>query len=555
MNKQRLVLPLLRTVFGIARLRPGQQEVIDKVLAGQDTLAIMPTGGGKSLCYQLPAKILRGLTVVVSPLISLMKDQLDKLHGYGMRAAQVNSSIAREEEEQALRAIEQGELEILFCTPERLVSPEFIALLARQRVALVVVDEAHCISRWGHDFRPAYLELGAALEALGRPPVLAMTATATDEVVADIGTQLGRPNLALINTGVYRANLRYRVIQETNEHDKLAQMLALVRQCAGAGIVYTATVKAALQGYAMLRADGASVALYHGKLGAAQRKQAQDSFMQGRSRVMVATNAFGMGIDKRDIRFVIHAQLPASVDAYYQESGRAGRDGQRADCLLLYLQEDKRTQQYLLISHYPDAQQLKAVLGMAQELLARGPASVAALQEHVGMRANALRVCLKLLKQGRLLRQNRKLEYLPTGRQASAGQFATLAQLYRDKHERDRMALDQMVAYAQSGHCRWKIILDYFSDAPPGFERCGACDNCLHPLTVQAAPPERIGAATASGSGGPTPTAPCRFEPGARVRVPKFDVGTVVRTDGDKVTIAFARFGTRVFLCDHVAPA
>jgi ATP-dependent DNA helicase RecQ len=547
---------LLRSVFGIEHLRDGQQRVIDSVLDGKDTLAIMPTGSGKSLCYQIPARILPGMTIVVSPLISLMKDQLEKLEQLGIHAAQVNSSLTREEEAAALEAIAASTCEIVFCTPERLAQPEFVALLKQVAIDLVVIDEAHCISQWGHDFRPAYIEMAGALEALGRPPVLALTATATDEVVEDIGKQLGRPRMNMINTGIYRPNLRYGVIQVTNEDQRHAEALRLVRENEGVGIVYAATVKAAEQMHAILEEAGESVTLYHGRLPASERKANQDLFMSGARRVMVATNAFGMGIDKPDTRFVIHLQMPANLEAYYQESGRAGRDGKDAACTLLFFQDDKRVQQFFLVKHYPSAEDLKAVYEAARELGQEGAVTTEALSARLEqVHLAKLKVCLKLLKDGKLLRQNRRLEYTLTALEPKAALFDALAEVYVQKQERDREALEQMVSYAVSGFCRWKLLLDYFGDDAPGFEKCCRCDNCLNPPLQMLSEDIEIRDDEFDREPEPGEPAPPPFEQGARVRVPRYDEGVVLSVAGDQVTIEFPDQEVRTFLARYVEPA
>jgi len=336
---------LLRRTFRLRRLRPGQREVVDSVLAGRDTLAIMPSGAGKSLCYQLPALKMRGTTVVVSPLIALMKDQSDKLEEHGVDAAAVNSALSARERREALRRIRERDADFIFTTPEQLENPEFLKKLKAAPIDLFVVDEAHCITQWGHDFRPAYAGLGAALRALGDPTLLALTATATPDVIEDIARQLGRPRMRVLNVGVYRKNLYFEVQQVTNEAEKKQALLEVVRS-GGAGIVYCATVREAKSVHAWLASQRVKAELYHGRLGGRERTERQVAFMSGAARTMVATNAFGMGIDRPDIRYVVHYQLPGSLEAYYQEAGRAGRDGAEARCTLLYDHGDRRVQLY-----------------------------------------------------------------------------------------------------------------------------------------------------------------------------------------------------------------
>ncbi len=474
----RRIRTALRKTFGHTQLRAGQQAVIERVLAGRSTLALMPTGAGKSLCYQLPATLLAGRTVVVSPLIALMQDQCEAMTALGMACVQVNSALDSGTLQAAEGAIADGSARVVLTTPERLADPAFQALLRQQPTSLLVVDEAHCISQWGHDFRPAFLEIAPALRALGNPPVLALTATATQAVLDDVLSQLGIAKNAVVHTGVYRPHLHFAVEQVEREGDKPARLLALVAG-KGNGIVYTATVKAAEEVHKTLLAADVHAGLYHGRLPAAERQQAQEAFMDGSVRVMVATNAFGLGIDKADIRFVVHYQMPASLDAYYQEAGRAGRDGATALCTLLFLRKDRAVQQFFLGGRYPGLDDVQALYGALLRSPPDGAAAwtLEALQTALQRPRGKLQVALSALRRQRMARLDTQghIHLLKTALQAQEVQ--QLVSSYTERRQRDRATLEEMVDYAQSGQCRWQRVLQHF--APEArHPRCGTCDNC-----------------------------------------------------------------------------
>jgi ATP-dependent DNA helicase RecQ len=327
---------VLKEIFGFDSFRPGQEAVIRAVLEGRDTLAVMPTGGGKSLCYQIPALMQKSLTVIVSPLISLMKDQVDSLLQSSVAdAAALHSGLSPEERWEVERKVRTGEIRMLYVAPERLRSLEFVLSLRRAGVGLFVVDEAHCISEWGHDFRPDYLFLPRAVRDLGSPPVLALTATATPRVRQDIRRSLGMRDPHVEVTSFNRPNLTYRVVP-AEKKEKLARILDVIRSSPPPGIVYATTRKECDDLAAELRSSGVDAAAYHAGMGAARRNEVQERFMTDEVGVVVATIAFGMGVDKPNVRFVIHAAVPGSLPAYIQESGRAGRDGEAAECVVLY---------------------------------------------------------------------------------------------------------------------------------------------------------------------------------------------------------------------------
>ena len=482
----------LRKTFGLDKLRPGQAEVIRSVLEGNHTLAIMPTGAGKSLCYQLPSLHLEGTTVVVSPLISLMKDQVDKLEDAGLEAAQLNSALTTEEREENLEQIESEQSDFIFVTPERFTKQEFLADLRKRDVNFVVIDEAHCISEWGHDFRPAYLSLGAAVKTLGAPPVLALTATATPEVQADIEKQLDLGKLCVVRTGIYRPNLQFEVKRVTNEREKHEALIRILNEHEGTGIIYCSTVKTVEALTDWLKAFDFKIEHYHGRMKPADRKRNQDAFMNGELKAIVATNAFGMGIDKPDIRFVVHYQMPGSLEAYYQEAGRAGRDGEPATCSLFYQLEDRRTHQFFLGGKHPKFDDILAVHQALDTLgAAETPVALSAVQEHANTVSDSkVRVVLALLKEMKVVKELRGSKFRLLWVDITRRELEVLTRLSEEKAEKDKEKLERMMQYGQSATCRWRLLHDYFGEVMKA-ERCGACDNCLHPLEEQIALPEQ----------------------------------------------------------------
>ncbi|MEA2248574.1 MAG: ATP-dependent helicase RecQ [Solirubrobacteraceae bacterium] len=521
-----------REVLGFRALRPGQGEAVESVLAGRDTLAVLSTGSGKSAIYQLAGLFMEGPTLVVSPLIALQRDQVDGLREKALAAAQLNSSLRVSERARALADLADDALEFLFLAPEQLANAEVLDQLAAARPSLVVVDEAHCISEWGHDFRPDYLRLGAAIETLGHPTVLALTATAAPPVREEIVQRLGLRDPELVVRGFDRPNIDLAV---ERFHDERRQREALLDRAAEApkpGIVYAATRRATEELAAELQDRGVRAAAYHAGLKASEREATQERFMDSDEEVIVATTAFGMGVDKSDVRFVFHAHVPDSVDSYFQEVGRAGRDGEPSEAVLFYRPEDLGLRRFFAGGGQLRVDELREVA----EIVSRAPDPIEPtdLQERTELSQSKLATAISRLEDAGAV------EVLPTGHVARPARAPPLEEAVEEafqteehRREFERSRLEMIRSFAETDGCRREFVLTYFGE--PFEAPCGRCDNCRAGL-VEA---------------GDDDDAP--FALGARVAHPEWGEGVVQRYDGDRaVVVLFDDVGYKTLALDVV---
>jgi ATP-dependent DNA helicase RecQ len=515
---------LAKETLGIEELRPGQLQAIEAVTGGRDTLAVMSTGYGKSAIYQLAGEVLDGPTIVISPLIALQRDQVEAMEeATPGEAAELNSTVSECKREELMEQLRRGERKFVLLAPEQLAKEEVLEELREAKPSLLVVDEAHCISEWGHDFRPDYLRLGSFAAGLGHPPLLALTATASPPVRREIVERLGMEDPAVIVRGFDRPNLHLAVRRFSEAPAKERALIEAVQEAEKPGIVYIATRRQSEELAAALREAGVDAEAYHAGLGSKRRGELQDAFMDDETEAIVATTAFGMGIDKSNVRFVFHAGLSDSVDSYYQEVGRAGRDGEPAAACVFYRQEDQAIRRFLGGGGGVDAEQLEEV---GKAVAEAGEVDPAELAEEVELSRS------KVLEAVGRLEEVGYLEISDEGDVAQRDDAPPLeeaieegAEASEEREEFEKSRLEMMRSYAEFDGCRRDFVLSYFGEEhePP----CGNCDNCDAGLVRPEANIERP------------------FEIGATVTHSEWGAGEVQRYDGDRVIVLFESVGYR----------
>lgn len=527
-----------RRHFGWGSLRAGQLPAMKALVKGRDALVVLPTGAGKSAVYQVSGMVLDGPTVVLSPLLALQQDQIAGLNardGAETAAVRVSSAQTPKQQREALDAVRAGRARFLFITPEQLARPERLAQVRALRPALVAVDEAHCVSAWGYDFRPDYLQLGHFLRELGRPRVAALTATASPPVRTDIIDVLGLRDPYLVVAGLDRPNLHLAAVRCTSDEQRWQRLLARIREEDRPGIVYAPTRASTEQLTERLREAGIEAVAFHAGLSAGERDRRYADFMADRTPVMVATSAFGMGVDKPNIRWVFHIALPDSPDSYLQEIGRAGRDGDPARTLLLFRPEDVALQRFFA-GGAPQRAELTALAAAVRE----GPVSRKALAERTGLPARRLTQLVTLLEQVGAVRVGDRGRLSVPGHAPSPAQAAglALAQIERQQTVR-RSRIDMMLQYAERSACRGRALLAYFGEQSRG--NCGHCDNCAAGAGDRAGrphPPRQVARSAPAGAERHRP-----FPVSSVVRHPEWGAGTVMGYERDRVVVLFDDVG------------
>ena len=523
-----------RDSFGWPELRPGQGEAAAAAIGGRDTLAVMSTGYGKSAIYQIAALLIPGPTVVVSPLIALQREQVEELEEQGVGgAANVNSTVAESDRRETFEELSEDELEFIFVSPEQLANGEVQSELAAAEPSLFVVDEAHCISEWGHDFRPDYLKLGAVAQTLGRPPILALTATASPPVREEIAARLGMRDPCVFVRGFDRPNIWLGVERFRDEEDKRRALVERVVREPKPGIVYAATRRGAEECADELREAGVAARVYHGGMNKREREEAQAAFMDDEAEVIVATTAFGMGVDKPNVRFVFHREVADSVDSHYQEVGRAGRDGDPARAILFYRPEDLGLRRFFAGSGQVDLEEIQRVADVVAE--SDGPVDPVELRDQTELSQTKLTTAVSRLEDAGAVEVLSNGLVAPTGDKPANHQevLEDAVGAQQDREEFDRSRIEMIRAYAElEDGCRRDFVLNYFGETfePP----CGCCDNC--DAGRVAPPPDDV-----------------PFANGERVVHDKWGSGVVQRIEDGQFVVLFESVGYKKLGVDLVA--